>query len=381
MNDITQFPNLALIEEEACEWIVKFEGDVPPSKSDIEEFQRWITQSANHKAALLRLAGTWNDMDVLSGLSVPLGYRRPSIFSEIRKWIIYPLQSIIICSVLLVKTLKNMPRHTVILPILALLFTLGISTSYFDTQDTFQNNVYVTSLGEHSFHTLEDGSVLWLNTNTQVEVSYSESKRRINLLQGQAHFEVKPDPERPFEVYAGNQMVKAVGTAFSVYRLDDRIEVMVTEGKVDLSIAQNTLLITPEHELDSDDALHTSDVAVPQVTKVLTSLVAGQSAVIPTTSSEPEAAITELENGEQMRKLSWLEGKLVFAGESLDEVVREVSRHTPMYIEVSDPNLRNLRIGGQFQAGETDALFDVLESGFGIKITKLSNSHVQLHSK
>ncbi|MFT5674839.1 MAG: transmembrane sensor [Paraglaciecola sp.] len=381
MSDIAQFPNTALIEEEACQWIVKFEGDVPPSKTEIEQFQYWMTQSATHKATLLRLASTWNDMGVLSGLSVPLGYRRPSMRSHIKKWVIYPLQTLVTLSILLARTVNNIPRRVAILPMLAVLLTIGISSWYVSYQPTFQDNVYITSLGEHSFHTLEDGSVLWLNTNTQVEVDYSESKRRINLLQGQAHFEVKPDPERPFEVYAGNRMIRAVGTAFSVYRLDDRIEVMVTEGKVDLSIAQNTLLITPEEDLNSDNLPHTGEASEPQTIKVLTSLVAGQSAVIPTTSSEPEAAITELEHGEQIRKLSWLEGKLVFAGESLEEVVREVSRHTPIHIEVSDPNLRNLRIGGQFQAGETDALFDVLESGFGIKITRLSNSHVQLHSK
>lgn len=381
MNDVAQFPNIALIEEEACQWIVKFEGDMPPSKTDIEQFQRWMANSATHKAVLLRLAGTWNDMDVLSGLSVPLGYCHKSIRNEIKKWMIYPLQILVNSSIWLAKTVNDLLHRTAFLPMLALLITIGMSTWYVNYQLAFQDNVYITSLGEHAFHTLEDGSIVWLNTNTQVEVNYSKSKRRINLLQGQAHFEVKPDPERPFEVYAGNRMVKAVGTAFSVYRLDDRIEVMVTEGKVDLSIAQSTLLITPEEALNSENSPSTVEILAPQAIKVLTSLVAGQSAVIPTTSSDPVAAVTELEHGEQMRKLSWLEGKLVFAGESLDEVVREVSRHTPIYIEVSDPNLRSLRIGGQFQAGETDALFDVLESGFGIKITKLSNNHVQLHAK
>jgi len=49
--------------------------------------------------------------------------------------------------------------------------------------------------------------------------------------------------------------------------------------------------------------------------------------------------------------------------------------------ELSHANLRSSRIGDNFQAGETDALFDVLESGFGIKIKRLSNGHIEHHAK
>ena len=81
------------------------------------------------------------------------------------------------------------------------------------------------------------------------------------------------------------------------------------------------------------------------------------------------------------RFLSWKEGKLVFAGESLEEVVQEVTRHTQIKIDVIDPQLKSMRIGGQFQVGETDTLFYVLESGFGISVKKLNDHHVQLHVK
>jgi transmembrane sensor len=381
MSDIAQFPNMALIEDEACQWIVKFEGDVPPNQTDIEHFHSWMAQSPTHKAVLLRLAGTWNDMDVLSGLSVPLGYRHPSIRSKVKKWAFYPLQMLVFLSVSMARAVNDLRHQSATLPLLAVLFTIGLVSWSVNNQPALHDNIYITALGEHSLHTLEDGSVLWLNTNSQVEVDYSKSKRKINLLKGEAHFEVKPDLERPFEVYVGNRMVRAVGTAFSVYRLDDRIEVMVTEGKVDLSVVQNTLLIIPEDDPSSENEPDFGEAAESQKIDIMVSLVAGQSAVLPTAAGDPVAAITELKHGEQMRKLSWLQGKLVFAGESLEEVVREVSRHTPIHIEVSDPDLRSLRIGGQFQTGETDALFDVLESGFGIKITRLSKSHVQLHAK
>ena len=88
--------------------------------------------------------------------------------------------------------------------------------------------------------------------------------------------------------------------------------------------------------------------------------------------------IDELDTSEVTRFISWKEGKLVFAGESLEEVIKEISRHTLIEIEVLDPQLKTMRIGGQFQVGETDTLFNVLESGFGIAVDKLAANHVQL---
>jgi transmembrane sensor len=204
-------------------------------------------------------------------------------------------------------------------------------------------------------------------------------------VKGEAHFNVEHDANRPFEVLAGHRVVKAIGTAFSVYRSHDKIEVMVSEGKVELAIVE---LAMQEQEKASPFApagqtkVNTSaNSPAHGKMKVIASLQAGQSVSLPSNAVTLSTPVKEHAVGELARKLSWLDGKLVFAGESLEEVVAEVSRHTSVVIEVADPNLRKLRIGGQFKAGETDALFDVLESGFGVKITRLSNNRVRLDAK
>ena len=68
----------------------------------------------------------------------------------------------------------------------------------------------------------------------------------------------------------------------------------------------------------------------------------------------------------------------MFDGEPLESVVREVSRYTSIEIELVDARLKTLLIGGQFQIGETDALLDVLQTGFGLKVSRISESHVQI---
>ena len=88
--------------------------------------------------------------------------------------------------------------------------------------------------------------------------------------------------------------------------------------------------------------------------------------------------IAEHEKQSLKRRLAWLGGQLIYAGEGLDKVIADVGRYTPIYIEIIDPALADIRIGGQFKVGETEALFKVLEVGFALKVNRLSEFHVQI---
>jgi transmembrane sensor len=383
MDKITVFTSSSVLEEEACEWIVKLESDDEPSKEDIQQFNAWLSKSPVHRKTLLRFSKTWSDMDVMSGLMIPLGQPLTPKRSKLKTFTLTPLLFIAGIYRVFANGIQKLLSPLVVVPALTLVIVLSLSFFGTVSPPVVANNMYITSIGEHSTHILDDGSVLSLNSNSQVEVNYTLNKRVINLLRGEAHFDVIPNPTRPFEVYAGNRMVKAVGTAFSVYRLKNNIEVLVTEGKVDLAIIESTLLVMPESSPDDSITLEQKLAASPleNTVTVIASLEAGQSISIPISSKSLDTPVVEYAQGDLVRKLSWLDGRLVFAGESLEEVVAEVSRHTPLLIEVTDPELRKLRIGGQFQVGETDALFDVLESGFGVKITRINNGHVQLNAK
>lgn len=382
MAKITPFPNTALIEEQASQWIVKFESDEKPSATDIQALNDWLEQSPQHRGILLKFAHNWNDMDVMASLMIPLGQAEKPERRAYDFWSLAPLLLINRLIQWLFKPFRIFSKPWLGLPSAALLVIVFITFSHLNNVDEIPNNIYTTNIGEYSTNTLNDGSVLWLNSNSKVEVIYTTEKRIIKLLAGEAHFKVASQANRPFEVYVGHRMVKAVGTEFSVYRLKDKIEVIVTEGRVDLAVVDSTLLIAPDDmssasivKIDDQENLNTNAITV------LGSLTAGQSIAIPVSSQQEALPIEDLEPGDLARKLSWLDGRLVFAGESLEEVVAEVSRHTPIVIEVADPKLKKLRIGGQFKAGETDALFDVLESGFGIEINRISEGHVQLNAK
>jgi transmembrane sensor len=72
---------------------------------------------------------------------------------------------------------------------------------------------------------------------------------------------------------------------------------------------------------------------------------------------------------------------LSFSGEPLEQVVAEVSRYTSVTIVISDPSIRSVAIGGYFKAGETEAMFEALETSFGVRVTRVNDRLVYLAAK
>ncbi len=175
-----------------------------------------------------------------------------------------------------------------------------------------------------------------------------------------------------FSVAERTGVVRAVGTAFSVYVRRDVVDVTVTEGTVELKTAAR--LSDPKPD-EPDQAQKTSQErgAGKQDTAPLTTALvrAGQRA-------KADGAIESIETVEKARlerEQSWRQGILRFSGEPLEKVIEEISRYTSQSIEIEDPALR---FGGVFKIGETEKMFAALESGFGVKVERVDENLVRL---
>src|SRR3546814_6222189 len=73
-----------------------------------------------------------------------------------------------------------------------------------------------------------------LDAATKVNVRMKEAGRQVELLAGRAKFDVAKDPQRPFTVAAGDKLVVAVGTSFSVELIDGQVRVILYEGQVEV---------------------------------------------------------------------------------------------------------------------------------------------------
>ena len=123
---------------------------------------------------------------------------------------------------------------------------LGVGLWLILNQPPSYNNL-VTQSNERKEITLEDGTRISLNANSQLQYldSFKDSKQRRVRLQGEAFFVVADDPQKPFIVQTGDIETKVLGTEFNVKNITDTIEVSLLEGSVELHRGQQIKQLAP----------------------------------------------------------------------------------------------------------------------------------------
>ena len=213
-----------LIDDQALDWFVLLSSAQPTEEQRLA-FQRWLAADNRHQRAYDELDTLDADLDGLrDAFAPPLSPVRgaqqvdavpapvyPLPFKASRRW--PPIKhlwsaAIAACFALV---LVNIPR-----------FAPGMLADY------------QTAVGEQVRVELPDGSIAWLNTDSAIDVDYSEERRQINLLRGEALFEVAKNPNRPFSVNAAGGRSTALGTVYCVHATHNNVEVTVTEGTVEV---------------------------------------------------------------------------------------------------------------------------------------------------
>ncbi len=341
----------------AADWLARRESG---SWTDADEiaFEAWLDSSIAHRVAYIRLdtawksaarlkalgagvpagivpeRGSWGDTRFFKGLSpmsTPLSAAQdgaagklvsapPEATPQMRAWL-----------------RRCVPAAA------ALVLAIVAGGVVFRVADFFGGDRYTTPVGGLNDVRLVDGSRIVLNTDTRVRVALAAKERRIDLDRGEAFFQVAKDGARPFVVYARNKRVVAVGTQFSVRLESNDVQVVVTEGAVKLAVVDSPDVASPPALIKAGAIARTSktDVLVREQTR-------------------PEA--------EDL--LSWRNGYVVFHDITLAQAVAEFNRYNVRKIEIADPRLASLRIGGNFRANNTEAFLWLIESGFSIDVER-----------
>jgi transmembrane sensor len=192
---------------------------------------------------------------------------------------------------------------------------------------------YATAHAEQRSWRMPDGSTVHLNSGSQIKVHFDERRREVELVKGQALFQVAKDAQRPFWVRTGDAAVKAVGTEFDVYRQQGRTLVSVVEGRVAVWHAQETTPGAPVAQVD-----------------------AGQQARI-----SREAAVVSTQAADVRKTVAWLQRQVVFDHDALGAAVEEFNRYSDVRIRIDAPELSTAEVSGIFSAYDAEAFIRFLE--------------------
>lgn len=226
---------------------------------------------------------------------------------------------------------------------------------------------YQTSVGEQRTVDLPDDSAIMLNTATALSVEFSSSDRFVYLEHGEAHFDVNSDARRPFTVFAGGSVVRAVGTAFNIHvRAENGVHVTVTEGEVEVS--KQTASSNGAPSVGSIESIEVATAV--RVTEGHNTRIA--EAIQPPTAVDSEAL---------GRQLSWRNGMLVFVATPLIDVVADASRYTETTIRVTDPSIESLPVTAIAKATNIHGLLSRIDTASDrVTVTHASDSLILISS-
>ncbi len=325
-NDLlgTDISNPAI--DQALAWVVRLRAETV-CEADLSDFADWLTATDSHQQAWEYALDTWESMGVLSHMPLddllmdnPTASKNHWIFGLVKmKW--------------LTGAWKSLAAASASVAIVLSLF--------FASQPATQD--YSSGLGEYRQVSLEDGSVVELNTDSQIAVTISEYSREIELLAGEAFFTVAPDRQKPFVVRVGEVNVQALGTAFNIYRqAQNQVTVTVTEGVVRVSETQGSAVVAPE-------------------TKVL---LADQAVIF---SDSQGLAEVSKPNAEQAT--AWRKGQIIFEDASLAEAIAVLNRYSGEKIVLVGGTLSGHRVSGIFSSRERQETLVAVAQAFDLEVS------------
>lgn len=317
------------IEEVASKWLAAQSLGML-DENDRRAFQAWLAQDREHAAVYRNMAAIWKDRSVTRALEA-LNAGQRSVKRYRGRWFFLPESGVFRSRIFIAGAAASV--------VLAIAFVIN---SFYATQSPEENaaNTLTTPLGKIRDIPLADGSVVTLGARSWITVDINDEIRHVSLLAGEAFFDVRRDPGRPFIVDVGETRVEVVGTRFEVSLAPRGVHVSVAEGRVEL------IQIATEKIADQGSA---------QPVERRTILKQGESAV-----ATPEEPVEEVTPVDADVPGAWRDGRLIYQNARLDEVIADAQRYYSGRIVLASPELGELRVTATFGSDDIIAMIQLL---------------------
>jgi len=349
---------------EASDWLLLLES-TGRTEEDTNEWLRWCDADSRNVAAFEHLQRHWRDLDALKGgardyvltpeqKTGPIAPETGHRFSKVMT-LVLPLRTRLLQ--VLSKEGKNIsPLRfcAVAASLAAIVVAAGSITLRLKPAAIVSPPQQVASTGINRAATLPDGSKLILGAKTLVNVDFSGKQRTLELSAGEAYFKVKHDKRHPFIVHAGEVSVTAIGTAFDVRRLNDKVTVTVEEGTVEVtrSAASNHGEPTTWRAEAGCQVTYSSDNGTASIASI-----------------------------DPSRALAWRSGELAYVRESLGSVIEDLNRYSARKIVIQDPAIADLRFTGTAFVSSLDDWLQGVEQAYPVSARATATGDIILTEK
>lgn len=307
---------------QAVAWVLRLRA-ATCSAQDRQQFVEWLSQHPEHSRLYAHYDAQWQQLERFKNADFPVRDAALAYRPKLR-------------------------RHKIGIGIgLAMAASLLLAVTGFNPDGWYGSQMrYTVALGQHQTIVLADGSQMDLNSNTDVKVHFSRWRRSVELLHGEAFFQVAHQSQREFSVTAANGRIVDIGTAFDVYLKTDKVLVAVQKGKVRVD-AKNSLELKENQWLAYNS--HGDFVSI---------------------------ATESVEN-----LTAWRQGQLVFNSLPLDDVLAELSRYHHQQVRLDSSVLGKLKVSGRFRIGQFDSALNTIAATLPVIIQRPDADTVILKSR
>ena len=313
----------------AARWAVRRDRGLSAAESI--DYELWLAADPRHAAAMQRTSAAWSLLD-----RIPESAAATILAAATRR--------------------RSFWRRTVTFGSLAAAAALAVGLFVWSRPLPADPTLSAPALSATTtprLVTLSDGTVVQLNTGGEVRERFTAATRHVTLTRGEAHFAVAKNPTRPFIVQAGSLQVRAVGTAFNINLQSAAVDVIVTEGRVQLTTG------TPDAP----------------------ALNAGERATLRRAADGPTLVVARIDAAAITQTLAWREPLMRLGGATLAELAAEFERATGRRLVLADPALADLRFGGRFRADDIDGFTHLLATTLDLDVERAADGAIVLRKK
>jgi len=341
MNEhIMQLPDQ--INQQAAAWFTLMQSaDV--SAAERQELRDWLSEHPDHQESYRQIELVWQTVGELSGTVEGSALRRSVEPLSAR------LISFISTPVAMIKSLVPAPKYAMAFALVCV--AVGVLLLPKPTAPIITH--YSTEVGELRTITLADSSEITLSAKSQISTRISDVERSVDLISGEAFFDIAKDRQKPFFVTVNNVAVEVVGTQFNVQKIRDTVSVSVLEGIV---------------KVFGQGSKDSQSFSLPAVV-----LTAGQKVVkAKDRAFESVKAVPSSDLG------AWRLGRLIYRDIALADVVTDAGRYFDGKILLQSEELADEKITVTLRTDQIDQLPQMLAETLPIKVHVISDNLILL---